>query len=101
MHANTIWGVVLRLLLALMLYQFGRSCACRCNPLWLPVLAVMLKGAHKGCPYVWATYKIDTGSLAFPCLVEAQTQDLLVSEPASRVEMPSLTMGRFKQQKDC
>ena len=46
----------------MMLYQFGRSCACRGNPLWLPVLVIMLRGAHKGRPYVWATYKIDTGS---------------------------------------
>ena len=30
--------------------------------MWLPVLVIMLRDAHKGRPYVWATYKIDTGS---------------------------------------
>ena len=48
-----------------MLYQFGRPCTCRGNPLWLPVLVIMLRGAHKGRPYVWATYKIDTGSASW------------------------------------
>ena len=78
-----------------MLYQFGRSCAYRGNPLWLPVLVIILRGAHKGRPYVWATYKIDTGSshspLAYQLTIKLINSQRATNHPSARAERATAT----------
>ena len=72
-----------------MLYQFGRSCACRGNPLWLPVLVIMLRAPTRDAPTFGPPTKLiqaqaeDDFQNTYPPSLEGDDDDLQSTYPLS------------------